>query len=69
MDGGNLNPDRVRAEVTHVLSQGRRIRVIYVEVVDAETMEQVCRDIELGRDVIVVAAWVDSVRLIDNQIL
>lgn len=67
VDGGTRNADRVRAEVTHVLSQGRRVRVIYAEVVDAETMEPLRREIESGRDLIVVAAWVDSVRLIDNQ--
>jgi len=67
VDGGNHNADRVRAEVTHILSQGRRVRVIYVEVVDADTMEPLRREIELGRDIILVAAWVDSVRLIDNQ--
>jgi len=67
VDGGIRNPDRVRAEVTHVLSGGRRIRVIYAEVVDMHTMEPLRREIEAGRDLIVVAAWVDSVRLIDNQ--
>lgn len=67
VDEGNRNPDRVRAEVTHVLSQGSRVRVIYVEVVDMNTMDPLRREIELGRDLIVVAAWVDSLRLIDNQ--
>ena len=67
VDEGNRNPDRVRAEVTHVLSQGSRVRVIYVEVVDVNTMEPLRREIELGRDLIVVSAWVDSLRLIDNQ--
>ncbi len=67
VDQGIRNADRVRAEVAHVLSGGRRIRVIYAEVVDAETMKPLRREIEAGRDLIVVAAWVDSVRLIDNQ--
>ena len=67
VDGGIRNADRVRAEVTHVLSRGRRVRVIYAEVVETETMEPLRREIEPGRDIIVVAAWVDAVRLIDNQ--
>ncbi|MFP6901016.1 MAG: pantoate--beta-alanine ligase [Opitutales bacterium] len=65
-DGGTLQVDRVRTEIKEVLSRGPRLRVIYVEVVDAETMEPIAREIQLGRDLLVVAAWVDSVRLIDN---
>ncbi len=67
VDGGTRNADRVRAEVTHVLSRGSRVRVIYAEVVEAETMKPLRREIEPERDLIVVAAWGDSVRLIDNQ--
>lgn len=65
VEQGVRNVDRVVAEVTHHLSQCRRIRMLYVQVVDRETMEP-ARDIEPGKQVIVLAAWVDQTRLIDN---
>lgn len=68
VDGGIRNVDRVVAEIIHQLSMSRRIRVIYVHVVDPETMEPV-RDIEPGKHLAVVAAWVDQTRLIDNVFL
>ena len=58
--------DRVKAEVMNILRNGSFIRVNYAEVVDRETME-VEAEIELGRSVLVVAAWVDTIRLIDNM--
>lgn len=57
--------DRVIAEITHELSQSRRIRVIYVQVVDRDTMEP-AREIIPGRHLAVVAVWVEDTRLIDN---
>ncbi len=65
VEQGVRNVDRVVAEVIHHLSQCRRIRVLYVQVVDNETMEP-AREIEPGRHSIVLAAWVDQTRLIDN---
>lgn len=65
VEEGVRNVDRVVAEVTHHLSQCRRIRMLYVKVVDRETMEP-AREIEPGRHIIVLAAWVDQIRLIDN---
>ncbi len=62
------NVDRVKAEVTGVLASGRRVRVNYVEVVNRENMEHEA-EVELGRSMIVVAAWIDEVRLIDNVLL
>ena len=62
------NVDRVKAEVTGILASGRRVRVNYVEVVNREDMEPEA-EIEPGRSMIVVAAWIDEVRLIDNVLL
>ncbi len=62
------NVDRVKGEVTGVLASGRRVRVNYVEVVNRENMEPEA-EVELGRSMIVVAAWIDEVRLIDNVLL
>ncbi len=65
VDEGIRSPDRVLAEITHVLSQSRRIRLIYVALVDRETFAPV-REIVPGKGLIAVAVWVNDVRLIDN---
>jgi len=63
---GVRNVDRVKAELINVLRNGSSLRVNYAEVVDSETMKP-DTEIELGRSMLVVAVWVDSVRLIDNM--
>ncbi|TVP75934.1 MAG: pantoate--beta-alanine ligase [Puniceicoccaceae bacterium] len=65
VDSGTRSVDRVVAEVTHHLAHSRRIRVIYVNVVDRERME-LARTIEPGKQLLCVAAWADQTRLIDN---
>jgi pantoate--beta-alanine ligase len=65
---GEHRADRLIAEATHLLSQKRRIRVIYVAVVDRNTMESV-REVVPGSHMMAIAAWVDEVRLIDNVVL
>lgn len=66
---GERRVDRLIAEVTHLIGQHRRVRVIYVSVVDRVTMEAIKGEIVPGKDVMTIAVWVDEVRLIDNQIL
>ena len=68
VDAGMLSSDRLIAEATHILGQHRRVRVIYVAVVDPETMESV-REVTPGKSLICVAAWLDEVRLTDNAVL
>jgi pantoate--beta-alanine ligase len=65
---GEHRTDRLVAEATHILSQHRRVRVIYAALVDRETMEA-AREVRPGRTLLALAAWVDEVRLIDNEIL
>jgi len=65
---GVRSVDRVVAEVTHNLSLSRRIRVIYVQVVDRQTM-QPAREIIPGQHILVMATWLEQIRLIDNIIL
>jgi pantoate--beta-alanine ligase len=62
---GVRSADRIMAEVTHILSQHRRVRVIYVSIVDPTTMEAM-REVVPGRSLLAIAAWVDEVRLTDN---
>ena len=65
---GERRADRLVAEVTHILAQKRRIRLIYAAVVDRHTMEPM-READPGRSLLAIAAWVDEVRLIDNIVL
>ncbi len=67
-DSGVRSPDRIIAEATHILGQHRRVRVIYANVVDCRTMESV-REVVPGKTMLVVATWIDEVRLIDNVVL
>ena len=68
VEKGERRPDRLIAEATHILSQKRRVRVIYIAVVDRRTMEPM-REVVPGRSLLAIAAWVDEVRLIDNVVL
>jgi pantoate--beta-alanine ligase len=63
---GVRSPDRVIAEVTHLLGSRRRLRVIYIAIVDP--LEAV-REIVPGRSLLTVAVWIDEVRFIDNVVL
>jgi len=65
---GTRSPDRVIAEATHLLGERRRVRVIYVAIVDPNTMEAM-REVVPGRTLLAIAAWIDEVRLIDNIVL
>ena len=65
VNSGTKSVDRIVAEVIHHLSHSRRIRVIYVQVVDRNTMEP-AREILPGTQQLCVAVWVDQTRLIDN---
>jgi pantoate--beta-alanine ligase len=65
---GTRSPDRVIAEVTHLLGQQRMLRVIYVSMVDPVTMEPM-REVVPGKTLLVIAAWVEEIRVIDNVVL
>ena len=67
-DGGVRSPDRLIAEATHILGQHRRVRVIYVAIVDGLTMETM-REVVRGKSMLAISAWIDEVRLIDNVML
>lgn len=69
VEAGERRVDRLIAEATHLISQHRRVRIIYVSVVDRFTMEAVKGEITPGKSLMAIAAWVDEVRLIDNEIL
>lgn len=65
---GIRNVERVKAELMTVLRSGSFVRINYAEVVDRENMKPE-KEIELGRSMLVIAVWVDNIRLIDNMSL
>ncbi|MFA5256834.1 MAG: pantoate--beta-alanine ligase [Opitutales bacterium] len=67
-DSGIDNLDRILAEIIHYISEIRRLRVIYVQAVDMDTMKPL-RKVEKGRTLIACAVWCDEIRLIDNIML
>ena len=67
-DTGTRSPDRLIAEATHILNQHRRVRTIYIAIVNRLTLLPT-REVMPGEYFMAIAAWVDEVRLIDNQIL
>jgi len=68
VQGGVRSADRIVAEATHLLAEKRRLRVIYIAVVQAETMEPL-REVAPGQGRLMIAYWVDEVRLTDNLAL
>ncbi len=65
---GVRSTDRIIAEATHLLGERRRIRVIYIAMVDPATMEPI-RELIPGGTLFAIAVWVDEVRMIDNIVL
>ena len=68
VEAGTRSTDRIIAETTHLLGERRRIRLIYAQIVDQNTMETM-KEIVPGKSLLAIAAWVDEVRLIDNIVL
>lgn len=68
VESGVRSSDRLVAEATHILSQHRRLRIIYASIVDIDTMEPK-REVVPGRTLMAISAWVDEVRLTDNTVL
>ena len=65
VDSGVKSSDRIVAELTHILAEKRRLRVIYIAVVNRETMEAV-REVVSGQHLLAISYWVEEVRLTDN---
>lgn len=63
---GVTDASRVTGEVSNALSRSLlKIRVIYVMLVDRDTMKPLSAVVP-GRTLLAVAVWLDQVRLIDN---
>jgi pantoate--beta-alanine ligase len=68
VDQGERRAERLVAEATHLLADDRRIRVIYVAVVNPATMKKQT-DVEPENSLMAIAIWLDQTRLIDNILL
>ena len=66
VEAGVKSTDRLVAEATHIISQKRRLRMIYISVVDSRTMDQL-REIAPGECLMAISFWIDEVRLTDNM--
>ena len=66
VENGVKSADRLVAEVTHIIAAKRRLRVIYISVVDRLTMEQL-REITPGQCLLAISYWIDEIRLTDNM--
>lgn len=66
VESGVKSADRLVAEVTHLIGAKRRLRVIYISVVDRQTMGEL-REITPGQCLLAISYWVDEVRLTDNM--
>ena len=64
---GVTNVERVKSEVMSVLSQNSLVRVNYRSRRQGDDAAE--REVESGRSLVVVAAWLNEVRLIDNLAL
>jgi pantoate--beta-alanine ligase len=65
IDEGVTSSDRIMAEVTHHLAGSPYVRVIHVSLVDRERF-QLMRTVVPGKGILVVAAWLDRERWVDN---
>jgi pantoate--beta-alanine ligase len=68
VESGVKSADRIVAEVTHILSAKRRLRIIHIAVVNRDTMEMM-REIVPDQSLLMIAFWVEEVRLTDNMAL
>jgi len=66
VEAGVKSADRLVAEATHIIAAKRRLRVIYISVVDPRTMEPI-REVVAGECLMAISYWVDEVRLTDNM--
>ena len=67
VDLGEAVPEKVLEEIRKVITEERKIKLQYLEAVDAETLEP-SKKIGSGT-MIALAAYLDNVRLIDNIVL
>jgi pantoate--beta-alanine ligase len=68
VDEGIVDSDQIKEEVLTILKSGKLIQVDYIEIVDKENLDPLNK-INPNQSIIVLAVWIEKVRLIDNQII
>lgn len=68
VDNGCDCVDRIVALITNNFSKSPKIRIIYINVVDAENSLPI-KTIVKGKSRICIAIWLDTIRLIDNILI
>ena len=68
VDEGIVDSDQIKEEVLTILKSGKLIQVDYIEIVDKENLDPLNK-ITPNQSIIVLAVWIEKVRLIDNQII
>jgi pantoate--beta-alanine ligase len=65
---GIFKSEKIKDEILTILKQGELIRVDYIEILDRENLESISNIIP-NHSVLVLAVWVEKIRLIDNHLL
>lgn len=68
VEGGTRSVERIIAEVTHHLMQSLRLRIVYIAIVNPQTMESLTT-IHPKESLLVISVWIDQMRFNDNAIL
>jgi pantoate--beta-alanine ligase len=65
---GITKSEKIKDEILTILKQGELIRIDYIEIVDRENLESISNIIS-NHSIVVLAVWIEKVRLIDNHLL
>ena len=68
VESGISDVDTIITKVCEMIKKTKAVEIDYVEIVDRDTME-VENKVLSGKSLLLLAVWVNKVRLIDNQIL
>jgi pantoate--beta-alanine ligase len=68
VDLGEVNTEKVLDEIKKVIQEERKVKLQYLEAVDAETFVSLAQ-IKPGATLLALAAYLDNVRLIDNIVV
>ena len=65
---GITKSEKIKDEILTILKQGELIRIDYIEIVDRENLKSISNIIS-NHSIVVLAVWIEKVRLIDNHLL
>ena len=65
---GITKSEKIKDEILTILKQGELIRIDYIEIVDRENLKLISNIIS-NHSIVVLAVWIEKVRLIDNHLL